>query len=320
MKSLKILIFIFGISLAILGGEILYFKHQNDSYRKEIQNTSENERKVLLAEFLNKERQLNEDYDQKKYLAIGKSVFDRIFNTQGQSINDLIKNLAVESLPNGWTCDVRVEEFTHFALLIFLPHNSERVSGTKIIEYIHPVLNYCDQFLSDIAVFDRTHKCYLFFDRKLIDNIKRNKIVSVPELKQAESRGLSFTMFNSATIQCKKSQSHLFIPIEVMGKVGIERVYALFDTGASITMLSHKIIAGTDTDDLNTAPKKTFETANGRVQRPIVIREILVGDYRRKIEVAIDVNSEINLIGMNYFEGLRYIVDPEASEIYVWEK
>jgi predicted aspartyl protease len=52
----------------------------------------------------------------------------------------------------------------------------------------------------------------------------------------------------------------------------------------------------------------------------LVDRNVNIGGFRSDIEVAVNQKDEINLLGMNYFEGLNYLVDSVNSCIYVWAK
>jgi len=160
----------------------------------------------------------------------------------------------------------------------------------------------------------------LFFDKTMLDEIKRSKKLSNKTLSSAENHGQSFTQYNSVTIECEKQESHLFLPIEVAGKSGIVTSYALFDTGASTTTLTSEIVTKTGSDNLQNAPRRNFNTANGPMSCPIVTREVNVGGFRKGLEVAVNQRDDINLLGVNFFEGMDYVVDFQNSAIYVWEK
>ena len=73
-------------------------------------------------------------------------------------------------------------------------------------------------------------------------------------------------------------------------------------------------------EDLINAPRRTFNTANGRMSCPIVFREVNIGGYRKKIGVAVNQSDELSLLGMDFFESMNYIVDYQKSVIYIWEK
>ena len=228
--------------------------------------------------------------------------------------------MAAESLPKSWKCEVRVEEFTHFILLVYLPHNLPSVEANDIASYLNPIIKHCSQWLTDISIFDSKHKSYLFFDNITIRHLEKMEHLTDELLEKVKQQGDSFTRFNSKTIQCEKHNGHLFLPIEITGPNGVLSCMALLDTGASITTISQGIIAQTGSDHLTNAPRQTFQTANGWMSCPVVHRTVDIGGFRQDISIAVNQRDEINLLGMNYFQGLRYIVDSSNSCIYVWAK
>ena len=320
MNLLKLTFVVFICSLLVLAGEVIYLSQQNAVTPDRVRAEENQKRNRAEVEYQKKLRELEQEYEKKKHLAAGKTVFDRIYNTQDQSIIELIQRVSKEALPDSWSSDIKVEEFTHFILLIYLPHNSQQVAPGQIISHLAPILEYCGRWLTDVAVFDKTHKSYLFFDKTILDEIKRSTKLSNKTLSSVENNGQSFTQYNSVTIECEKQESHLFLPIEVAGKNGIVSAYALFDTGASTTTLTSEIVAKTGFDNLQNAPLRNFNTANGPMSSPIVTREVNVGGYRKGIEIAVNQRDDINLLGVNFFEGMDYIVDFQNSAIYVWEK
>ena len=215
---------------------------------------------------------------------------------------------------------MKVEEFTHYILLIYLPYNARQVQQEQVISYLQPIVKYCGSYLSDIAIFDRTHKSYLFFDKPMLNKIQKDKRISQTIFRSAKEQGQSFTRFDSATLKCEKKGSHLFLPLEVAGPKGVVTCYALFDTGASITTFSEEVVLKTGIDNLQIAPRRSFRTAGGFLSCPIVKRDINVGGFRKNIDVAVNQKEDVNLLGMNFFEGMEYIVDFQNSSIYVWEK
>jgi predicted aspartyl protease len=320
MKVLKILCICLVVALFVWGIEVLYLAQRNASAPSRIRSDHDRKRRSIALEFKRKERELQQNYDTRKYLATGKTVYERIFNTQNQSVIRLIHRIAREALPDDWSCEVKVEEFTDFILLIYLPHNATQAEPMKVASYFAPILKYCNSYLSDVAVFDRTHTSYLFFDRQILQDIRKCGTVTSTFAERARQQGESFTRFNSVTIQCETHESHLFLPIEVTGPSGVLTCYALFDTGASTTTLADEIVANTGFADLSHAPRRTFNTANGWMSCPIVRREVSVGGYRREIEVAVNQRDKVNLLGVNFFHGIDYIVDFQKSCIYVWER
>ena len=320
MKRLKLIGILFLISLLVWVSEVIYLAQRNAAAPNHIKAAENQRRNRENIEYQQKIRELEQDYDKKKHLATGKTVFDRIYDTQGQSIIDLILRISDEALPESWSSDVKVEEFTHFILLIYLPHNTQQVPPAQVVSYLRPILEYCGWLLSDVAVFDRTHKSYLLFDKPMLDEIKKNDKLSKILLRRAEKQGQSFTQFNSITIECEKHESHLFLPLDVAGPNGIVTCYALLDTGASTTTLTDEIVSKTGFDNLQNAPHRSFNTANGMMACPIVTREVNVSSFRKGIEIAVNQRDEMNLLGVNFFEGMDYIVDFQNSAIYVWER
>jgi predicted aspartyl protease len=320
MNHLKLIGIFFLVTLLVWVGEVIYLAQQNAAAPDRVKAAENQRMDRAEIEYRKGIRALEQDYNKKKHLATGKTVFDRIYNTEGQSLDDLILHISDEALPESWSSDVKVEEFTHFILLIYLPHNSQRVEASQVISFLGPILEYCGWLLTDIAVFDNTHQSYLFFDKSILDEIKNNGQLPEYLLARAEKQGQLFTQFNSITIECEKQESHLFLLIEVAGSSGVVTCYALLDTGASTTTLTYEVISKTGSDNLQNAPRRNFNTANGTMSCPIVTREVNVGGFRKGIEVAVNQKDEMNLLGVNFFEGMDYIVDFQNSAIYVWGK
>lgn len=320
MRVRKILAILLVIALVGWGIEAIWLVYCNMSAPAQIKKQADRERRAIEVQFRDRERQLHADYEREKYLAIGTTVYDRILNAKQPTIVELIEKIAAESMPKNWNCQVRVEEFAHFILLVYLPRNSVRVGAGTLASYLAPVVEHCDQYLTDVAVFDHAHKSYLYYNNKALKHIKSGLKVSGALLDRVKQQGESFTRFNSTTIQCEKNEGHLILPIQITGPRGVETCLALFDTGASVTTVSHSIISKTGPDNLATAPKRSFNTANGLMSCPIVYREVDIGGFSRRIEVAVNQRDELNLLGMNYFHGMKYIVESENACIHIWEE
>jgi len=322
MRTRKILAILLLIALVVWAVETLWIVQSNSSIPSQLKRQAESERKALMLQFANNERKLNNDYSQKKYLATGKTVYDRIFNAKEQTIVQLIQRMAAESMPKGWNCQVRVEEFTHFILLVYLPNNLNRVEAGAVASYLIPVAKHCNQWLTDVSVFDLAHKSYLFFDKDAIEHIKREGKLTETLLGKVKQQGESFTRFNSTTIKCEMHQGHLFLPIEIIGSSNVQTCFALLDTGASVTTVSRSIIlqTGLGENELRFASRRSFNTANGLMSCPVVQREVNIEGFRKRIEVAVNEIDEVNLLGMNYFRGMKYIVDSQNACIYIWKE
>ena len=320
MSPTKLLTILLAAAFTVWAAQGLYLVHENMSTPDRIKAKEAQNKSRMELDFSQKLRELEREYERKKHLATGDTVFDRIFNAQDQTIIDLIKRISQESLPHEWSCDVKVEEFTHFIMLIYLPHNSERPPIEQITSFLIPIMKYCSWWLSDVAIFDRRHKSYLFFEKSLLTRLKSGNPLSKEMTKQAANHGVSFTRFNSVTVDCEKYESHLLLPIEISGTNGVMGCRALLDTGASVTMVPSGIIAKTGRDNLQKAPRRTFSTVNGTISCPIVRREVNIGGIRRNIEVAVNQQDSLTLVGMNFFAGMDYIVDSGHSAVYMWEK
>lgn len=320
MSLPKVLTILLIASLTIWGLETLYFVQENAKKPNRIRAKEEKNRTRVKVEYVQKLRKLENQYERRKYQATGTTVFDRVFNIQNQTIIELVKRISKEALPDGWSCDVKAEGFTHIILLIFMPHNSDRPPTNKFLSALKPIVHYCGAYLSDVAVFDKRHKSYLFFDKSLLKKLASGKPFPKKLMALSAEQGSSFTRFNSITIDCEKVQSHLALPIEISGPNGVIGCRALFDTGASVTVLPSKVIASTGSDNLQNAPHRTFDTISGTISCPTVTREVNIGGIRKDIEVAVDLRDAVCLVGMNFFEGMDYIVDSGHAALYMWEK
>lgn len=320
MRYTKLLSYVLvaAIVIWILEAVCLIFHNAAIDSRIRAEETQENRRMEL--EYKQRMSDLDQEFTLKKHLATGKTVYDRIFNANNQTVSELIKRITQEALPEGWSCDVKVEEFTHFILLISLPRNAHPQDFLQFTSALKPILDYCDWAITDVAMFDEKHKCLLFLDQPLLSQIKSGSVISGNEIQRARNQGSSFTRFNSIAIACEKIESHLWIPFELIGLKGVIQDRALLDTGASVTMISLRNARMTENDDLQSATRQTFSTANGAISCPIVRREINIGGFRKTIDIAVNQQDEFNLIGMNYFDGMYYIVDSENSSVYMWKK
>ncbi len=319
MKSKLLSIFLV-VALITLGGQVLYLLHKNTITRRKIEEKAIKQHNRMSVAHAQRIHEMERKYEREKHLATGTTVFDRIFNTQDQTITNLIRRTSREAFPNVWTCDVKVEEFTHFILLIYIPHDTELPKTKQIVRSLRPVIKYCNEYLTDMAVFDQQHKSFLFFDKAILKHLKSGENITKSMEITALKQGRKFKLFNSVTVQCEKHKSHLWLPIQISGSNGVVECLALLDTGASTTTLASDIITRTGRDNLQSAPNRRFSTANGSISCPIVHREVNVGGLRKNIEVAVNQQDQLTLLGMNYFEGMEYIIDFGKSAIHMWAK
>ena len=73
-------------------------------------------------------------------------------------------------------------------------------------------------------------------------------------------------------------------------------------------------------EDLNVAEKKTFSTAKGPITCPIVERTISVGGIDRRQPVAINLQGELDLLGVDFFKDKQHMIDFSSDSIYIWIK
>ena len=316
-KFLKILI----ILLVILLAEVIVFfalqNYQTIQLRDQFTLKSEMER-------LNQEKEkkkLLDEFDKNKYLASGKDAYERIYNNKQDDIVDLIQKLVLEAFPNNWKIDVKAEEFTNFILLVQVDVKSNESAVTDIIKNLVPVLDHSDGYLKNVAIYNEKHQCYLFFDENALNELVKNKKLGTNTTNEAKRKGEEFLRHNSIKIDFKEINGHIFIPVIVIGEYGSpETIMMLLDTGASMTIISLELAQKTGQEDLDGVPQETFSTANGSMTCPIVQREIIVGELDRKQAVAVNLEDDSNLLGVDFFESRDYIIDSTSKCIYVWNK
>ena len=314
-KFLKILV----ILLVILFLEIIAFfvlpYYQTNQLRDQFTLKIEMER-------LNQEKEkktLEDEFDKNKYLATGKDAYERIYNNKQSDIVDLIQKLALEAFPNNWKMDLRVEEFTHFILLAQVDVKSEEPAITDTIKYLVPVLENSDGYLKNVAIYNEKHQCYLFFDENALKGLLKNKKLATNAINEAKRKGEGFLRYNAIKIDFQEINGHIFIPVIVVGEYS-ETIMMMLDTGASMTIISFELAQKTGNEDLNEVARRTFSTVKGLISCPIVQREVIVGDIYKKQAVAVNLEDDSNLLGVDFFESREYIIDNPSKCIYIWNK
>jgi len=315
-KNLKLLT----ILLIILFIEIVVFftltHYQTNQLRDQFTLKSEMEK-------LNQEKEKNkllDEFDKNRYLATGKNAYERIYNNKQSDIVDLIQKLALESFSNNWKMNVKVEEFTNFILLVQVDVKSNEPAVTDIIKYLVPVLDNSDGYLKNVAIYNKKHQCYLFFDENALNGLIKNKNLGTNAINEAKRKGEGFLRYNAIKIDFQEINGHIFIPVIVVGEYGSYKTIMMLDTGASMTIISLELAQETGHEDLNEIPRRTFSTVKGLISCPIVQREIIVGDTYKKQAVAVNLEDDSNLLGMDFFESREYIIDNPSKCIYIWNK
>ncbi|MGW8311216.1 MAG: aspartyl protease family protein [Thiogranum sp.] len=102
------------------------------------------------------------------------------------------------------------------------------------------------------------------------------------------------------------------------GVGGTQSARLLIDTGASLTMLSERLLDSLEAGARPTGRTALFDTANGRVRAPIYRLETLtVGDWQiGDIEVGmLDLNDPgvDGLLGMNFLRHFRFYIDQSEA-------
>ncbi len=308
------------ILLIILFIEIIVFftltYYQKNQLRDQFTLKSEMEK-------LNQEKEkkkLSDEFDKNKYLASGKNAYERIYNNKQSDIVDLVQKLALEAFPNNWKMDVKVEEFTNFILLVQVDVKSNEPAVTDVINYLVPVLDNGDGYLKNVAIYNEKHQCYLFFDENALNELIKNKKLGTNAINEVKRKGEGFLRYNAIKIDFQEINGHIFIPVIVIGEYGSYETIMMLDTGASMTIISLELAQKTGDEDLNEISRRTFSTVKGLISCPIVQREIIVGDTYKKQAVAVNLEDDSNLLGIDFFESREYIIDNSSKCIYIWNK
>lgn len=280
-------------------------------------------RDKMLTESFNEEKvkkKLDDAFEINKYLATGKNAFERIYNNKQNDIPDLVHKLALEAFPNSWDLEVKVEEFTNVLLLIQIDKTIKEPLAKDIVNYLNPMLKYCGRYLQDVAVFNKKHQCYLFFDSNVLEKIIREQELNNNDINDIKKKGYELTLFNSIKIEYQEQFGHILIPVLIAGDSENIECTMMLDTGASMTVISSELSQKTGLDDLRIASRKTFSTAKGQMSCPIVEREIIINGIVKKQKVAVNTEDDTNLLGVDFFESKEYIIDNTSKCIYIWKK
>ncbi|MFH1797865.1 MAG: retropepsin-like aspartic protease [Candidatus Omnitrophota bacterium] len=317
MKN-RLTIYIF-VLIGILVIEALIFQSVKISKTTQFKKKHDSAMRIMRFNHEKEKKRLNDEYDKNRYLASGKTVYERIFNIQDQSIIDMINGLAHESFPEGWQCETKVEEFTNFILLVQSDNRDDNYKVNEIAKYLIPVVTHAKPYLENIAVFDKKHKCVMFFDTASVNELIELKKLTKHNIDNILNNGQDFTRYNSVKIEYEDINGHMFVPAIVGGSC---EVMMMLDTGASTTVISSEVAGKTshEKEDLNKVEQRTFSTAAGMMSCPIVSRKVSVGSIDVFQPVAVNFKDEMSLLGVDFFSDYHYRIDSEAKCIYVWSK
>ncbi|NQT65679.1 MAG: retroviral-like aspartic protease family protein [FCB group bacterium] len=266
-----------------------------------------------------KKTNLNNNLSEEKYLASGKNAYERIYNNKQESIINLISEIAKESLPDDWNITVKIEEFNKFILLIDVSFNHP-YKEKEITDNLYNITSYCSSYLKNIAIFDDKHKCFLFYDENLINLLQNKKLMNKSLTLKAKKLSKECIRYNSIKINFVKHYDHIYIPTIISGESGIYETDFLLDTGASMTIISSEMAEKTGNENLQSINRKSFSTANGIISCPIVFRNINVSSISINKEVAVNLNDDSNILGMDFLSDKNYFIDNNSKTIYLWYK
>jgi predicted aspartyl protease len=313
-KYFNAIILILGV---VLLGEI-YYGYKVHSARV---NGQALEIKKIEAQNAIQMKELQDEFASNLYQATGSNPYERVYNRQNQSIEELIQNLASAAIPEKWKAEVHVEEFTNFILLLQPPIDEEMPDANRVASYLIPILKYSSPYLKNVAVYTKNHMCYLYYDEVVISQLITQNELSQNDIAQIWDYGRNFTHYNAIKISYEKQHEHMYIPVTIAGNDGIKTELLLFDTGASTTIIPLKTALITQSEDLNKARWETFNTANGMLRCPITRRVVSIGGIEKNLNVAVflEEDQEQGLLGVDFFSGLQYTVDSQTNALYVWE-
>ena len=273
--------------------------------------------------------QLTGDYERRKYLASGGTVFERVYNRENQAIEDLVKGLAEEALPSEWGLRVVVEEFTHFLLLVHVDGERNSFEVHTFLNRILPLIEHASPYLGNVAVFDTRHTCFLFLDYKMLRTLGQSRTLHDRVIAQARQQGEAFERFNSIKIPSKSISGHIVLAVEVSGPGGVVQVPMMLDTGASTSLIGYEVARETGQEDLDLASTEVFSTVAGPARCSIVRRTLCVGGVQRTLQVAVPAPSgtgvvrspataDVNLLGVDFLKGFDYLIDTRNECVYLW--
>jgi len=265
-----------------------------------------------------KKRDLKNQLAEELYLTTGKTVLDRIYNTRNQSILELLNRMTEESVPTDWKSSVKVDEFTKFIILIQAPGDVDDSTMNTLARSLMPMLSYCGEFVSNVAILDRKHVCRAFMDRYILTKVERSGVLSAEDTQRTKELAKSATRFNSLKIQCELINNHFYLSVNVVGDKSSANCMMMLDTGASISVIPRSLAQQTGSYNLISSPKRTFMTAKGKLTCSVIPRVILISGISNEQQVAVSDNNEISLLGMDFFIGKKFIVDSSEKAIYIW--
>lgn len=127
-------------------------------------------------------------------------------------------------------------------------------------------------------------------------------------------------ILDKVEIVFSENNNHIYVPTIISGDYGIYETEFLLDTGASMTIISADLATKTGNENLHSLNTKSFETANGRINCPIVYRNINIASINMNKEIAVNLNDNSNILGMDFLNDKNYYIDNNSKKIYLWFK
>lgn len=307
-----------GFLAVCLLGAVGFQLHQNSQAPDRIRGEFREKRDRLEDKHSDDLQNLEKDYQTRFWQARGETVFDRVYNQPGQSITELIKNLAAEAFPGNWRSEVRAEEFVYFILLVQVPQGSENIASDELLARVRSILPYGAPYIKSMAFYTHNRKCFLFLDEAALTTVREQGSLTDIALSQAREKGRGFLRFNSTSLQGEIQEGHFILPVEMPDADNGILYTGLLDTGASITVITKEMASLHGARDYLNAPSRAFETANGRIYAPVVKRRIRIGPFTKTLDVAVSDKVGVCLIGMNAFEGFHYTIDSASTSVHLW--
>jgi len=84
-----------------------------------------------------------------------------------------------------------------------------------------------------------------------------------------------------------------------------------------MSLLSVSAAQQTGNENLNTVRRMTLQTANGRIECPVIVRRIQLQGISSDLEVAVHPTDDIQLLGVDFFRGKNYSVDYESNTLFI---
>ena len=135
----------------------------------------------------------------------------------------------------------------------------------------------------------------------------------------AAGSSTSTFMSRVAAIACKRTGSHLAVPVTLDIHGELVETELVLDTGASITVVPRSVYVRGNAKPIETLPRRRLLTVGGPVTAYIDQIGISTSAYSKETVIAIS-DTDARLLGANYFEGSVFTVDLDRESVYIHPK